>query len=412
MTAAPAIPGTLDLGGTWHLRADPKDEGLAQNWWNFYLWWDQHQAIEIPGAFQTVLGADYHGIAWLARIVRIPTEWIDESGKALAADARIRLRFDAVATDAIVQVNGIEVGRHSGDYLPFEFDITDAVERGWARESPVHPPLAADVAICLRVDEVPGSRPPPGETVERGHITKGFHDVLSCQHGGVWGGVSIRCTPRVTALLDGISVRADPVTGRVRVRVELQPVRTAASLACLVVDPTGQDVGVALKSPELGSTVCEFDPILLPGPCTPWSAATPALYTLKLDVVDCEHGRARGWESHSVRFGFRTVSTGGTGGRNDHILLNGKPLLLRGILHWGHEPDHIAPAPTPEQVRAEFARLRELGFNCVCLCMWYPPRWYYDIADETGMLLWQEHPVWKSPMEEELIPEYQRAFEG
>jgi hypothetical protein len=44
--------------------------------------------------------------------------------------------------------------------------------------------------------------------------------------------------------------------------------------------------------------------------------------------------------------------------------------------------------------------------------MWYPPAYYFDIADEMGMLLWQEHPIWKSPMEEELIPEYQRMLES
>lgn len=32
------------------------------------------------------------------------------------------------------------------------------------------------------------------------------------------------------------------------------------------------------------------------------------------------------------------------------------------------------------------------------------------IADETGMLVWQEHPVWQSPMREEDLPEYRRLY--
>jgi hypothetical protein len=54
--------------------------------------------------------------------------------------SRIWIRFQSVATDATVWVNGIQVGRHVGDYIPFQFEITEAVgERmrrwrfGWIR---------------------------------------------------------------------------------------------------------------------------------------------------------------------------------------------------------------------------------------------------------------------------------------
>jgi hypothetical protein len=94
------------------------------------------------------------------------------------------------------------------------------------------------------------------------------------------------------------------------------------------------------------------------------------------------------------------------------ILLNGSPIALRGVLHWGHEPHRVAPAPTPEQVRREFRQLRDMGLNTVCLCMWYAPEHFYDIADETGMLLWQVQPVWQSPMDEADLPEYRRLYES
>lgn len=127
-------------------------------------------------------------------------------------------------------------------------------------------------------------------------------------------------------------------------------------------------------------------------------------------VMECREGGTGEWiVSDEVweRVGFRTVETNGR-----HILLNGEPIFLRGVLHWGHEPQHIAPAAPPEQVRAEMERLQAMGFNCICLCMWYAPRYFYEIADELGMLLWQEHPCWHSPMDEEYLPEYRRLFAG
>ena len=147
---APTPREIIDLSGPWVLRADPGDEGQKQSWWRFFTWWDKESVMQVPGAWQKVLGCDYHGIAWLARVVRVPEAWTENSSR------RIRLRFDSVATDAIIQVNGIEIGRHSGDYLPFEFDINDAARLGWGGKAPLNPPFPGGITICLRIDEVRG----------------------------------------------------------------------------------------------------------------------------------------------------------------------------------------------------------------------------------------------------------------
>jgi hypothetical protein len=64
------------------------------------------------------------------------------------------------------------------------------------------------------------------------------------------------------------------------------------------------------------------------------------------------------------------------------------------ILSWGWYPDRLCPNPEPARVREDFARLRSLGYNGVKLCLWFPPPFYFDIADEEGMLLWVELPMW------------------
>ncbi|MFL5806473.1 MAG: hypothetical protein ACJ8CR_32700, partial [Roseiflexaceae bacterium] len=50
--------------------------------------------------------------------------------------------------------------------------------------------------------------------------------------------------------------------------------------------------------------------------------------------------------------------------------------------------------PGPERVRADLERLKSLGYNGVKLCLWFPPQYYFDLADELGMLLWVELPMW------------------
>ena len=79
--------------------------------------------------------------------------------------------------------------------------------------------------------------------------------------------------------------------------------------------------------------------------------------------------------------------------QGEQLLLNGEPICLRGALSWGWNAETIAPFYTPEQVREEIRRVRDLGFNLIKLCL-LPNQTYYEIADEEGMLLWQEWPLW------------------
>ncbi len=112
-----------------------------------------------------------------------------------------------------------------------------------------------------------------------------------------------------------------------------------------------------------------------------WSPTDPALYTLGVEVTD--------GDTRLVRFGCRTVGTSGS-----RITLNGAAIYPRMALSWGWYADALHSNPGPERVRADFERLRALGYNGVKLCLWFPPQYYFDLADELGMLLWLEFPMW------------------
>lgn len=360
---------TLSLNGLWLIRADPGNVGLAEKWFHApseFLNRELCKQIDVPRAWQHVLGEEYHYLAWYRLRIDIPAEW---------THSRMRLRFEAVATEVDAWVNGIHIGHHIGDYVPFEFDISEHARSG------------ATLDIVLRVDEV------------LGHITKGFHDMLSIHHGGIWDEVTLVGSGAVYARQNGIAVRSDARTGSVEVVVELAERSGEGGLARVAIaDPEGK--AIAQGERPLGTSRDAATIVNVPN-AVQWSPDSPHLYTAHIDLLD-EAGEA---DHHEIRFGFRTLEVNG-----ERSQLNGSPLHVRGILHWGHEPKHLAPAPTPDQVRDEFRRLRELGFNCVCLCMWYPPRHYFEIADETGMLIWQEHPIWHSPMETKHHAEYRRLY--
>lgn len=386
------MPDTISLSGPWLVRHDPLAQGMAERWW-LNPPRDGWKEIRVPSAWQGVLGAGANGVAWYRmKLPVIGAEW-------LAPGRRVWLRFESVATECLAFINGREVGRHVGDFVPFEFEVTAALRDG-----------GDGGELFVRVDQWHAPRPVAGCITEHGHITKGFHDVLSLQHAGIWGDVAVRRTGDWAVPPGGVHVVADSASGRVRARVELAPGDSPAAVEFVVTDPTGRareavECGVM---PERPWAECETRVER----CELWSPESPRLYRMGVRILQRGVAGGQAFESDSAgcAFGFRTVKTGGPGGRR--ILVNDQPTLVRGVLHWGHEPRHGAPAPTREEVRAQFAGLKSRGFNGVCCCMVYMPEYFYDLADEAGMLIWQEHPVWKGRMGEEFHAEYKRLYEA
>lgn len=374
-------PDLIDITPAWDLRADPDDRGIRDRWF------DHAEAQGTPAnagrAWQHYLGNEHHGVAWYGKRVNLPDGWAQPG-------SRVWLCVEAAATDCRAWVNAREVGRHVGDYAPFQFDATQAV-RG----------RSADIAI--RVDEIKGATPPVvGRDPWIGHITKGFHDVLSLQHGGLWQRVSLRSTGPAAFKPDPITVVPDFTRGVLRVLAAFEPLPAPATLHVAVVTSAATPHAEEYLMLQPGQDEAE---LTLPlGSLSRWSPDAPVLHSLTATLLLDGAVSDRACE----RFGLRSVATGGLDNRQ--ILINGLPTLIRGVLHWGHEPRHVAPAPTPDEVREQFSRLRALGFNCVCCCMVYMPRYFYEIADETGMLIWQEHPVWKSDMSDGHVEEYMRLF--
>jgi hypothetical protein len=121
----PRIILNLDKG--WRFQTDPRDAGLREGWMNPNLDATAWSWLNADGWWQEQGFADYHGTAWYRRSV--------EPSPA-ARGRRIILFFGAVDGDAVVFVDGRQVGEHllladgTGWDRPFYFDLTAHVAAG------------------------------------------------------------------------------------------------------------------------------------------------------------------------------------------------------------------------------------------------------------------------------------------
>ena len=281
------------------------------------------------------------------------------------AGQRAVLRFGAVSFACVVLVDGVEVGRHIGMWDPFEIEIVGVgrSELLVRVEKPASRTAGPDSPV------VPGNYP-VSETLS------GFLPYVWGQvHGGIWQDVDL-------VLRGPVGITDVHARGSADGVIQVDAGLTAPGRVVLTVhDPDGSQVAEEVAD---GAESVEFA-VRISDP-RPWSPGHPDLYTVVLRTDDDEA---------TARIGLRTITVDGP-----RIRLGDEPLYPRMILSWGWYPDVLHCDPGPERVRADLLELKGLGFNGVKLCLWFPPQYYFDIADELGMLLWVELPMWlPSPTE-------------
>jgi len=111
-----------------------------------------------------------------------------------------------------------------------------------------------------------------------------------------------------------------------------------------------------------------------------WSPETPKLYKVVLRA---------GADSIDELIGFRTVETRGT-----EILLNGKPIFLRGISIHAEAPYRTGRAYTDKDAETLLGWAKELGCNYVRLAHYPHDETMLRAADRMGLLVWSENPVY------------------
>ena len=334
----------ITLNGPWDFRLGNQDS------------WSE---IYVPGAWESQ-GFDrrFEGPAHYRKQVTIPDEW---------AGSRVFLEFGAVSYACRVAVNDVLAGEHQGLWTPFACDLTDALHPGQSNL------IEVDV---YKPSHLPGARYPFRKCLA------GFIPDLATTFGGLWQEVSLRACQ---TWFEDLRFTADLTTEEIVCWFHTCP-ESNQNLDDAVVD-----ISVSLKGRQVASCTVVRNLMVrqevrckIPQPSR-WSPENPVLYEIELNLRLGDKVLAR---VHR-RIGFRRLST-----RGEILLFNERPVLLRGLLHWGWMPNQIAPFFSPEVARDQIRQVKRLGFNLLKLCLFVPNSSLYEAADEEGIFLWQEWPMW------------------
>ena len=339
----------ISLDGAWDFRL-----GDQASW----------SEIHVPGAWEAQ-GYDrrLEGPAYYRREVRVPEEW---------AGSRLFLEFGAVSYACRVSVNRVLVGEHQGLWTPFACDVTVAIQPGRASLIEIE---------AYKPSHLPNARYPFRKSLA------GFIPDVATTFGGLWQEVSLRA---YRTWFEDLRLIADVDTEEI-----ICSFRTCAEsnqdLATAEIDlPISlQGNQVAGCTGKCNSSVNQEVRCKVPQP-NQWRPEDPVLYDVHLRLRKGDQVLA----SVHRRIGFRSLAS-----RGETLLFNDRPILLRGVLHWGWMPDQIAPYFSAEIVRAQIREVKRLGFNLIKLCLFVPNPAFYEIADEEGMFLWQEWPMWLPEMD-------------
>lgn len=281
---------------------------------------------------------------------------------------RIKLRCDGVYSDAVVWVNGIQVGKHSGGFTQFEIDITHAVKAGTTNT----------IALSVLNDTIADKLASASE--------------YACHPlGGITRSISLMALPEVN--VSSLQVRtefdsnyhnADLILDLV-VAAETGPLPNNLFASLVLTDPKGTPVAINPKSLAIREAKTSARiPISSP---LKWDCENPNLYRLEIQLVS----GGTVLQTLHQQVGFRQIEV-----RGNELLLNDVPLKLRGINR--HEVHPLTGrSVSTEWHRRDIALFREGNVNLVRTSHYPPDEALLEAADELGMFIECEAPFCWAP---------------
>jgi beta-galactosidase len=299
---------------------------------------------------------DFNPVGSYRREFEIPSEW---KGR------QIFLNFDGVESAMYVWLNGEFVGYSEDSRLPAEFNITKKIKEE------------------KNILAVEGYRWCDGSYLE---------DQDFWRLSGIFRNVYLMATPEIHLRDFEIKTNLDEkyedaileVTSKIRNYGEQSTPKIKLEISLLDEKniPVGSEIllqsTAELLFPNAESIIPLKTKIFNP---KKWSAEKPNLYTLILTLKD-KDGNVL--EYQSAKVGFRKSEI-----KNGQLLVNGKPILIKGVNRHEHDPD-LAHYMTEELMIKDILLMKQHNINTVRTCH-YPddPRWY-ELCDEYGLYLIDE----------------------
>ena len=260
---------------------------------------------------------------------------------------RVYLHFSAVNYESDIYLNGKKLGKHIGGFTPFDYEITNLLK-------------PTGNFVVVKVDNKRKREAVP--TIN----TDWFN------YGGITRDVFLVEVPASHIADYTVQLKkgtTNTIVGSVQLRGAAKGEKVTIELAEL-------KLLTQLTTDSLGKATFEIKAKSI----NLWSPENPKLYTVNLTSAN---------DKMTDQIGFRTIETSGT-----EILLNGKPQFLRGICIHEENPIRGGRAYTKEDARMLLTWAKELNCNYVRLAHYPHNEYMVRLADEMGILVWEEIPVY------------------
>jgi len=358
---------TVSLNGTWKYAVDQYDTFLRQRWFRERYVDERGFTVPVDFSFDTWPEIELP-VCWNA----VRPEFIIYDGSMVftkkfsfekRADEAVYLRIGAANYICRVFLNGTYLGMHRGGSTPAFFEVSEL--------------LKEENRMILAVDSTRRPEQVPTEN------TDWFN------YGGVYRDIELVRVPKLHIKDFRIGLVPDGSFRRIRVKVRLSESVTTTAEVCIeelgIKETVTVTEGIGECVTEVSGGVLQGDKdcvgeVSAAGPQLElWSPECPKLYNVR---ATCMGDRVRD------RVGFREIKI-----EQGEILLNGTPIFLRGISC--HEDSVANGKALTDEERIENIKLaKELGCNFMRIAHYPHHENMAKLADELGMLLWEEIPVY------------------
>jgi len=347
---------TISLSGPWQAIVDPYETGLNARFYLNAKAKDKHQLVEYDFDKSDVLNVpgDWNSQTKELYFYEGPVWYKKSFSYRKREHTRVFAYFGAANYFTRVYLNGQALGEHEGGFTAFNFEMTEQIREGDNF-------LVVEVNNTRRRDAVPSVST---DWWNYGGLTR---DVMLVEVPETFiQDYSVQLAKGSSAEISGW-VQLSGSTSVQQVTIEIPE---AAVKQTFGTDATGR---------------AEFH---FPAKLELWSPDRPKLYEV---IV------SSGSDKVHDAIGFRTIETRGT-----QILLNGKPIFLRGISMHEEAPVRGGRASSQEDAQTLLGWARELGCNFVRLTHYPHNENMTRLADRMGLMVWSEVPVywdidWENP---------------
>ena len=274
---------------------------------------------------------------------------------------QVFLRLEKVQSASFVWLNGRQVGYNEGGQEPAEYDVTPYLKSG-----------KNTLAVCVL-------------KYSDGYYLEG-QDYWRL--AGIFDDVTLYATPK-TRLFDWyVTTDLDDQyrDATMKVAVDVKKYEDASgnyAVLATLTDAKGRQVkqlttdrftmnGKGKKSVEMSSLIANPDK---------WTAETPVLYSLKLELLN-EQGTVM--QTIMSKMGFKETEI-----RHQTFYLNGKPIKVNATNTHMQHPE-LGHAMNEETIRRDMEILKQHNFNAVRTSHYPPVNKYIELADEYGLYIIDE----------------------